>query len=175
MTEGNSRKHREKKENYVLALEEEIQRLRHTVHTSQMHIRVLSDALSSHGAQIPDSPVSLQSEFDMACVTLVGSPGPKSSLKLQKPDSKGHSPPAPATNRFHNVNVATQSPDRNLLTDMDISAQYCHTDYTSPSVAVSSPVVSSTGDSTADYSGLEFVLAYAISVTFNELTLTKPL
>jgi hypothetical protein len=172
---GHSRKHREKKENYVLALEEEIQRLRRTVHTSQLHIRVLADALSSHGVSIPDSPAPLQPEFNLAHVTLCGSPGPNYSLKLQKPDPKGYSPPTPAANGVHNSNVAMQSSDRNVLTDIDISPQYCHVDYTSPGVAVSSPVVSSSGDSAADYSGLEFVLAYAISIAFDDLTLTKPL
>lgn len=172
---GHPRKHREKKENYVLALEEEIQRLRRTVHTSQLHIRVLSDALSSHGVSIPDSPAPLQPEFNMAHVTLVGPPGPNSSLRLQKADSKGYSPPASAANGISNSNVAMQSPDRNMITDIDISPQYGRGDYTSPSVAVSSPVVSSSGDSAADYSGLEFVLAYAISIAFDDSTLTKPL
>ncbi|KAI1829197.1 hypothetical protein DTO027I6_9906 [Penicillium roqueforti] len=76
------KKHREKKENYVLALEEEVQRLRRTVHTSQQHIRALSDALSSHGISTPDSPATLQPEFNMARVALVGSLGPNSSLKV---------------------------------------------------------------------------------------------
>ncbi|KAI1829198.1 hypothetical protein DTO027I6_9905 [Penicillium roqueforti] len=60
-----------------------------------------------------------------------------------------------------------QSPDRNMSMDIDISPQYCRGDYTSRNAAVSSPVVSSSGDSTADYSGVEFVLAYATSNAFD--------
>lgn len=173
--ECHPRKHRQKKENYVLALEEEIQQLRRTVHTSQQHIRVLSDALSSHGVSIPDSPVALRPEFNMARVALVGSPRPNASLKVQKPDSKGYPPLAPSANGIHDPNAAMQTPDRNMLMDIDISPQHFDRDYTSPSVAVSLPVVSPSGDSATEYSGVEFVLAYVISNAFDDSTLTKPL
>lgn len=169
-----ARKHREKKENYVLALEEETQRLRRALHTSQLHIRVLNDALSSHGVSIPDSSPPLQPEFNMARVALVGPSGPNSFLQLQKADSKRLSPLASAANGVPSSNAAIQSPDPNMI-DIDISRQYGPEEYTSPSVAVSSPMVSSPGHSGADYSGLEFVLAYAFSIAFDDSRLTKTL
>lgn len=170
-----SRKHREKKENYVLALEEETQHLRRALHTSQLHIRVLNDALGSHGVSIPDSSPPLQPEFNMARVALVGPPGPNSFLQIQKADSKGFSPPASAANGVLSSNAPIQSPDRDMITDLYISPRYGPEEYASPSVAVSSPMVSSPSHSGADYSGLEFVLAYAFSIAFDDSTLTKSL
>lgn len=173
--DGPFRKHRQKRENYVIALEEEIRHLRRELHTSQLHNRVLSDALSSHGVSIQGSSAPLQSNSNMARVALVGPPGPNSFLQLQKTDSTAFSSPGSGAIGGLNSNVTMQSPDRTMITDVDTSPQYARGDYTSPKAAVSSAEDKTAGDSAVDDSGLEFVLTYTMSIAFDDSTLTKPL
>lgn len=109
----------------------------------------------------------------MARVALVGA-GPKASLQIQG-GSNGYGAPLRDSAAMHipNANPAKQSPHRPMITD-DIAYQST-VGYTSSSNAISSPEDQPAGNSTVDYTGLEFVLAYAFSIAFDDSTLTTPI
>lgn len=103
----------------------------------------------------------------MARVALVGPPGPNSSLQIQKEESNGAPLHNSAAIHAPKANLATQPAYQHVITD-DIAHQPTDGIHTSPSNAVSSPKYQTGGNLDGDYNGLEFVLAYAISITFDD-------
>jgi len=161
LTYSHLRKHRQKKENYVMALEEETQRLRRALYDSRLENNILKGALSAHGIAMSERSSPSQSESDFAHVALIGTPGPDQYLQVQVPDSKGlqsliAEAAGPMTS--HASHTAIPSSDQRAVPELKANAQHNPGEYARSADGLFS-AAASFDDSSIDFAGFQFVLA----------------
>lgn len=157
------RKHRERKENYILALEEEIQRLRGTVHDTQLENDILRHALDFHGIAISASSSPSVPGINHARVALSGPSGPNQYLQLLKTsDSMGLSAPNPGSEYPIICNVATPVSTQPAVQESSMVSheEYANSSIGNPHLCQSSfpPTTASPGVLGTEFAGFQFVL-----------------
>lgn len=160
------RKHREKKENYVLALEQEVHRLQGELCAAHVGLGFLKEALISHGITLPDanSPyiLHLQADDNVAQVALVGPPGPHQHFQIQTTDRTRLSPLATETEGT--INLPAQATPQNSTVPHELSESYGRAamvgdnGYGSSRMAAPSP-----GHLDPDIARFDFILTYGNS------------